>query len=262
MLRVTLSPAEEKAVTRLRNQTGDPRSERALIILLSHQGNGPIEIGQQLKRNPHTIRLWIKRYLKDGLSGLERLYSPGRPKQQKAQLLALIPDWFSNGPAFYGYSTSLWTVALLCDQYLKTTGREVSPDTVERSLMEAGYSYRRARKSVPERAPSKEEKKQQVLELIDEIKGMMEKEETVVLALDETHLSSEPYVIRGWYKKNSVLAAHPCQTGELHGFWRVESRGTTIYLEKRGSGQQQHLDRISASTSQPIPRKTNRSSLG
>lgn len=242
MLRVTLSSKEEKALVRLRNQTGDPRSERALILLLSHQGANPVEISRQLKRNPHTIRLWLKRYLKDGIEGLNRLYSPGRPKHLKNQLLSFLPDWFTNGPSHYGYSTSAWTVQLLCDFYRKTTGWTISQDTVERSLAEVGYSYRRAKKSVPHRAPSREEKKQRVQEIIEEVKTMMEHEETVILALDETHLSTEPYVIRGWYKKNSILAADTFPTGELYDFWRVEYRGTTVYLEKRKEGQQQHTD--------------------
>jgi len=242
MLTVQLTPHEENKLNQLRNKTGDPRSERALIILLSYQGYSSVKIGKKLKRNPHTVRLWIKRYKQDGARGLERLYSPGRPQKHKVILMKMLPVWLSNSPSDYGYISSSWTIELLRHQFQQVTGNGISQDTIERALKDLGYSYRRAKKGVPTSAPSREEKRQHVLRLIDEIKSFIGQDEAAILSLDETHLSTEPYVIQGWYKKNSIPSALSNQKGELHDIWSLEYQGTTIYLEKCQARQQHSID--------------------
>lgn len=237
MLRVTLSLSEKKELEKLRNKTGSDYAERALIILLSHQGLSPVKIAKKIHRNPHTTRTWIRRFLKERIPGLERRYSPGRPPKHKGLLMELLPEWLSTGPSTYGYNASVWTVELLRSQFRKVADDNISSDTIERALKKLGYSYRRAKKGVPSSAPSKEEKKRRVLELVEEIKNFIGQDDAVILSLDETHLSSEPYLIRGWYKKNSIFLAFADQKGELHDLWCVEYQGTKIYLEKCQEGQ-------------------------
>ncbi len=232
MIRIKLTPEENKVLTRLRNQTSNENSERALIVLLSHEGKSPKEISLLIKRNEHTVRLWLKRYKQNGLKGLNRLYSPGRPPKHKHQLETLFSEWFAKGPTKFGYPVEEWTVSMLCDSYLKITGNSISEDTITRALKKAGYSYTKAKKTVPANAPTKEEKKEKVLSLIDEIKGFIDQDNAVILSLDEAYLSSEPYLVRGWYKKNSKIHAFAQKEGGLHIVWCLEFAGTTIFLEK------------------------------
>jgi transposase len=126
--------------------------------------------------------LWIKRYLENGIHGLNRLYSHGRSCKHKNQLKGYFPEWFGVGPDSYGYSTDNWTISLLCDNYQKITNEQVSEDTVARALKEAGYSYRRVKKCVHLHAPTREEKKQRVIELIEEIKSFIAHDESVILS--------------------------------------------------------------------------------
>jgi transposase len=64
--------AEQKhELLKLRSsRTGKNTAERAYYVLLSSEGKSIAEISSQLKRNPHTVRCWIKRYLRAGISGL------------------------------------------------------------------------------------------------------------------------------------------------------------------------------------------------
>jgi transposase len=186
--------------------------------------------------------LWIKRYLENGIHGLNRLYSHGRSCKHKNQLKGYFPEWFGVGPDSYGYSTDNWTISLLCDNYQKITNEQVSEDTVARALKEAGYSYRRVKKCVHLHAPTREEKKQRVIELIEEIKSFIAHDESVILSLDKAHFSTEPYLIRGWYKKNSMPHAVSQKEGELHNIWCVEYRGAKVYLEKCQTRKQQDTD--------------------
>ena len=118
---------------------------------------------------------------------------------------------------------------------MEKTERRFSNDTIERALHDAGYVYKRPRKTVPENAPSKEEKKATVLSIINEINGIMDKEEVEVFALDEAHFSTEPYVVRGWRRRGEpFFPPHFSKKRERHSVWRVQFREREFLLEKSG----------------------------
>jgi hypothetical protein len=74
-------------------------------------------------------------------------------------------------------------------------------DTIERALKEMDYTYKRSAKGVSEKAPGKEEKKEAITRLIAEIMEFEKQHDCEIFALDESHFSTEPYLIRGWQKK-------------------------------------------------------------
>jgi len=45
--------------------------ERAYYVLLASTGKSIASIANAMGRHPHTIRIWIKRYLTRGISGLQ-----------------------------------------------------------------------------------------------------------------------------------------------------------------------------------------------
>ena len=74
-IRIILTPEQKEELVACRKHSDSKTSERVLIVLLSHDGLSPNEIANQLKRHPHTIRDWLKRYQKQGIKGLSRKYS-------------------------------------------------------------------------------------------------------------------------------------------------------------------------------------------
>uniref|UniRef100_UPI00048CA299 helix-turn-helix domain-containing protein n=3 Tax=Desulfogranum japonicum TaxID=231447 RepID=UPI00048CA299 len=86
MLGVSLSKEQENELHSFRKQASSKDSEKALIILLSNDGKTVPEIAQILKRNPHTIRDWLKRYMAKGIKGLNRNFSPGRPPTVRTKI--------------------------------------------------------------------------------------------------------------------------------------------------------------------------------
>jgi transposase len=201
MERINLTDHERQELLKMRKLASSKDSEKAFMILLYDDGYNAIEIGERMHRNPHTVRKWIKRYISKGLSGLSRNYSPGRPSIRSQVLIPLLEKWLLDSPQKYGYVSSEWTVYLLREQYYRETGEATSGDTMQRALKDAGFSYKRPKKSVPSCAPSKEEKRQRVLELIEEIRKFIGTEDAEIFALDETYFTTEPYLIRGWLKK-------------------------------------------------------------
>ncbi len=77
----------------------------------------------------------------------------------------------------------------------------VSGDTVTRALNAMGYTYKRPSKTIPARAPNKKEKAARVQAMIEEVRAILFKGDTEIYALDESHFSTEPYLVRGWLKK-------------------------------------------------------------
>ena len=148
-----------------------------------------------------VYRDWLKRYNLDGIKGLSRKYSPGRPDEKRAKLKEHIKKILLDSPVKHGYQDHVWSVPLIVYDAASKLDLSVSGDTVNRALKVLGYSYKRPSKTVPARAPTKNEKAEMVQAMIERIKGVLSKGETEIYALDESHFSTEPYLVRGWFKK-------------------------------------------------------------
>src|SRR5579863_8588545 len=66
--------------------------ERARIILLSSEGKGAIEIGQQLGVSTVTVFKWRARFRAEGLAGLKDLPRPGQPRKLTQTTVKKILD--------------------------------------------------------------------------------------------------------------------------------------------------------------------------
>ena len=109
------------------------------MVLLSAEGQSLPQIAKALKRNPHTVRDWLKRYNAAGIKGLGRKYSPGRPDDNRARLKTHIQKVLTDSAAKHGYSDSVWSVPLIVHDAAVKLVLSVSEDTVTRALMVMGY---------------------------------------------------------------------------------------------------------------------------
>ena len=233
MIKVTLSKEEKKELEQFRTLASSKDSEKALMVLLNAEGQKVSQIAKGLKRNPHTVRLWLKRYKEEGIKGLSRRYSPGRPDRKRIRVKAHIGEIIGHSPTDYGYQEYVWTVPLIVHDIKVRLSLTVSSDTVTRALKDMGYSYKRPTKTVPVRAPDKQEKAQKIQSMVKEIKALLSKGETVIYALDESHFSTEPYLVRGWFKKRwPPQDSNKFQKRKSHVLWMLKSGNTAILLEK------------------------------
>ena len=232
MIRIELKRKDKKELTAIRRKTDDPRSERALTVLLCNDGWSPPKISKFLKRHYNTVASWLRQYSKDGIGSLSRKYSPGRPSERTTKFIPRLEQWVTKSPQDYEYKNGQWNVKLFIEQYKKETGVVLSDDTVERALKDAGYSYKKPKKVVPANAPSKEEKIKVVKGIIKQIQVMLEKKDTEVFCLDETHFSTEPYLVKGWYKKGIFFSSGKLSPErEQHSAWSVQHGKKTFLLE-------------------------------
>jgi len=233
MIKIYLSKKDKKELSAIRRKTNDPRNEKALAVLLCRDNWSPAKIAKFLKRHYNSVTSWLKHYKEDGMASLSRKYSPGRPSERVVKFMPKLEGWLTKTPEAYGYKNGQWNVKLLREQYKKETGKFLSEDTIERALKDSGYSYKKPKKVVSAKAPSKKEKLEAVKEIIIQVKDMLKKEDTEVLFLDETHFSTEPYLVKGWYKKGIFFSSSKLfSKGGLHSAWRIQSGKKTILLEE------------------------------
>ena len=230
IVKLELSRTCKKALEELQINGSNQMRERSLAILHCAAGRKIAWIAEALNRRPLTIRSWIKAFEQHGISGLERSFSPGRPSYRRTELLPRLTEYLEHSPRNYGWAEELWTTKTINAQFEKDFGRKFGTRTIERLLKDAGYSYKRAKKAIPDTAPSKEEKLARIKEIANEVLELAATGNIEVVFLDESHFSNEPYVIRGWYKKGQpFFPADPEKQGGLIHFRGLRA-GTKIFL--------------------------------
>jgi transposase len=232
MIRVKLNKDQRVDIEKFRRQASTKDSEKALMVLMNADGRNVSEVSTLLKRNPHTVRDWLKRYKEKGLAGLSRKFSPGRPDEKRNAVKGRIKEIISHPPELHGYVDRAWTVPLITHDIKKKLNISISSDTVIRALKDLGYSYKRPSKTMPPTAPTREEKIVSIKKMINEIEAIIKDKDSVIYALDESHFSTEPYLVQGWFfKRWPPPDMHQQQKRKSHILWMLESKDKKVLLE-------------------------------
>ena len=120
MIVVQLTEKEKKELKEFRKHSSSGNSEKSLMVLLSNEKISSVKIATQLKRNPHTVRFWLKRYIKSGIQGLQRNYSQGRPREKRNKIATIVQGLLKSSPLEYDYRDRFWTILLIV-HYLKVS---------------------------------------------------------------------------------------------------------------------------------------------
>jgi transposase len=232
MIRASLTQEQISELKKYRATAQSENAERALMVLLSHDGKSPITIAKDLKRHPHTVRDWLKRYNEHGIDGLQRKFAPGKTPALRLSVAKEVVGVIEKSPEEFGYPVSLWTTNLLAQWLRDHRDIKTSHDTIERALKSCDYTYRRASRKPP-RVQSKHEQKLEIKKMVNQIITNINGP-AQVLALDESHFSTEPYVVSGWQKKLwPPTGSNSKKARENISIWRIEFGNTKILLEKR-----------------------------
>ncbi len=198
MIRISLGTEEKAALNRLRLTKKSNIGERAHYVLLSDEGKSVQEIAAHLNRNGHTVRLWLKRYLIDGIAGLSSRKNPGRPAKKAPVIESQLQELLSKSPQEYGYQEAGWQINILRDWFAKQ-GLHACTNTLAKALNKLDFVYKRFSKTLPVNAPSSTEKKARVRTIVEEV-SKNNTTDIEILFVDESHFSNQPYVARGWFK--------------------------------------------------------------
>jgi transposase len=92
MIRVQINQEERDELQRFLGQPSSKNSEKALMVLMNAGGESAVTIAGKLSQNPHTVRLWLKRYILEGLEGLKRKSSSGRPRNKRKECIKIMKE--------------------------------------------------------------------------------------------------------------------------------------------------------------------------
>lgn len=198
MIRISLNEEEKTALAGLRRNQKSNIGERAHYVLLSDTGKSVSEIAEHLSRNAHTVRLWLKRYLEKGITGLKTKKPPGRPAKKAPAIELHVQELLNKSPQDYGYQEAGWQINLFRDWFEKQ-GIHACDNTIVKSLNKLGYVYKRFSKTLPENVPTPAEKQARISEIVGEI-SKFAATDLEIMFVDESHFSNQPYVNRGWFK--------------------------------------------------------------
>ena len=116
-------PAHDREILRswLRaSKTKRSLAERAELILLCGQGFTATQVSEKLSKRLRTVQEWRRRYLQQGLSGLEDQPRSGRPRKlSAAKVRAILTATVQRIPC----ESTFWSVRLIA--YSGETGHPI-----------------------------------------------------------------------------------------------------------------------------------------
>jgi transposase len=136
-----------------------------MVLLSVEQGLKVPQIAAIVREREAMVLRWLKRYLAEGIEGLQDAPRPGRPSEvteaYRTALLAAV-RW---RPRSLGLPFSLWTLPRLVDYLAEQTGIRVSDETVRRALKHAGIVLSRPQHQISRPDPEYAVKKRRVKRL-------------------------------------------------------------------------------------------------
>ena len=156
-----LTAAEAEALDTLYRTTRQVRLRtRAQIVLLAgEQCLTAPAIARIVREDEQTVRRWLKRWLAEGIAGLQDRPMPGGPAKitdaYRGQLLAAV----RRRPRGLGQPYSLWTLQRLAEYLAEATGLRLSYETVRVTLKAGGIVLSRPQRTVTSPDPEYQVKK-------------------------------------------------------------------------------------------------------
>ena len=140
----SLTDDERTTIERLAHSRTAParQVERAQIIWLAHQGLSVPAIAEQLRVHKQTVRDWLKRFNKDGLSGLDDLPRGGKPPtytpEERAEVIALT----LTNPQELDLPFACWTLDRLVAYLHEQKQIPIKRSRVSELLLQEGLRWR------------------------------------------------------------------------------------------------------------------------
>lgn len=112
--------------------------ERAQMVLLSIEKEMvAAEIAEIVRKDEQTVRIWLKRYQAEGITGLEDAPRAGSPTKGDEAYRQKLLQVVRQRPRSVGQPYSMWTLRRLADYMAEQTGIRLSYEAV-RLYLKAG----------------------------------------------------------------------------------------------------------------------------
>lgn len=130
---VTLSREEQAELLTLHENAHDIRVKRRVRGLLLLAGGRPMDLAaDEAGLSSRSLHTWTARYLESRLP--EALVRAARPPGGHGRLRSVLEELVSQDPVTLGYSTGVWTTALVRTHLASEAGVHVPPPVIRRFL--------------------------------------------------------------------------------------------------------------------------------
>ena len=156
-----LSKKEMVEIKKLLKSTNTRLYKRARVIWLSTtQHLKAPEIAKIVDLHLINVRIWIKRFNRQGIDSFKLRFSLGRPREIRPKQRKQIIKLLKTKPKEFGLSWNSWNLRGLCQIAIKEgIVKSISPEYIRRIITEEGYSYKRSKRWITSPDPEYELKK-------------------------------------------------------------------------------------------------------
>src|SRR5215471_450324 len=134
--------AEGARLQRIGRTAKDPvRLRRAIVVLMSAQGQSVPDIAHLLDCSPEYVRGVIHAFNESGFAALDPKWSGGRPRTISEQVRREICLLARCCPRDLGLAFSSWSLAKLAEYLAAASGAVVSREAIRQILHDAGINW-------------------------------------------------------------------------------------------------------------------------
>jgi transposase len=139
-----MTPEEATTIDRLASSRTAPARtvERAQIIRLSRQGEHVPAIAERLGLHHQTVRLWVGRFNRHGLDGLEDIPRRGRPPTYTTEQVGEVITAALTDPQDLGLPFASWTLDRLAAYLQEEKGIPMRRSRIDEILLAEGLRWR------------------------------------------------------------------------------------------------------------------------
>ena len=116
--------------------------ERARMVWLAHQGRRVPAIAEELHRTPTTVRSWLRRFNRLGLTGLQEKPRPGRPPVYTQEQVSEVIATSLTNPQELGLPFASWTLGRLAAYLCEVRGLPMKRTRIDELLLREGLRWR------------------------------------------------------------------------------------------------------------------------
>lgn len=122
-------------------------------LLLVASGRSCTEVGQLFGENPTTVQRWVRRFERDGFSGVREGERPGRPKALDERQWSRIEADLRKTPRDFGFEASLWDGPVLSEHLRRRYRVKLGVRQCQRLFRQMGFRLRKPRPQVAQADP-------------------------------------------------------------------------------------------------------------
>lgn len=134
---------------------------RIQAVLLVAEGRTLVQAAEVTGLSRPAVYFWLGRYVRSRrVEALQDAPRSGRPPTAACISAEHIFEALNCLPSDWGYSSHIWTVALLAAHLERRYGCSIHPDTLRRRMRALGLRWKRPRYVYSQKAPHLPQKKQ------------------------------------------------------------------------------------------------------